>query len=333
MPELRKDPIVDRWVIVAPDRALRPNEFSATDRQSPRARATCEFCEGNEAATPGELLALRWAGTAADQPGWRVRVVPNKYPALDIDAQANGLSAGLHEWTPGIGRHEVIIESPRHLIGAAEQSAENIGEVFEVYRQRMLAIKQDQRLVYGLVFKNVGSLAGASLEHVHSQLVGLPIVPVQVADELARSRELMAASGRCIFCDLVDRERAAGVRMVLDTPEFVAFCPFAARTPFETWLLPVRHESHFENISGALVAQLAQTLKRVLDRIEARLDRLAYNYLIHTAPFDTPALGHYHWHIEIIPRVTTIAGFEWGSGFNINPLPPEDAAALLADAS
>jgi UDPglucose--hexose-1-phosphate uridylyltransferase len=328
MPDLRKDPIVGRWVIIAKNRAKRPHEL--VDGMPVRAAGSfCPFCEGSESHTPHEIAAYRQPGTHRDRPGWRVRVVPNKFPALEIEGDLGKRGQGMYDMMRGVGAHEVIIESPKHLTSATDLSVESLREVLWIYRDRLLDLQKDKRLVHGMVFKNVGAAAGASLEHTHSQLIVTPIVPINVAEEIAGSQAYYGYRGRCVYCDMIEQELAFEKRIVVDSPGFVAFCPFAARFPFETWILPAHHASHYETLSRGSAEELARVIKRVLAKIEGALDRPAYNYIIHTAPFDTPALGHYHWHIEIIPRVTKTAGFEWGTGFYINPVPPEEAATFM----
>ncbi len=329
MSDLRKDPIVGRWVIIAKNRAKRPNELN--DGLLERASGFCPFCEGHETHTPGEIVAYRQAGTPRDAPGWRVRVVPNKFPALEIEGDLNKRGQGLYDLMNGVGAHEVIIESPRHLRSTAELDDATLGDVFWIYRERLLDLKRDTRLLHGMVFKNVGAAAGASLEHIHSQLIVTPIVPISVVEEIEGSHAFYRYRGRCVFCDMIEQELAFEQRIVFDSPGFVAFCPFAARFPFETWIVPTTHASHYETLSRGGADELARVIRRVMQKIEAALDRPAYNYIIHTAPFDTQALDHYHWHIEIIPRVTKTAGFEWGTGFYINPVPPEEAATFMRD--
>jgi UDPglucose--hexose-1-phosphate uridylyltransferase len=231
----------------------------------------------------------------------------------------------------GIGAHEVIIECPQHEITMANLSEENIREVLWVYRDRLVDLKKDPRLVYGMVFKNVGAAAGASLEHTHSQLIVTPIVPINVWEEMTGALEFFNYRGRCIYCDMIHQELASNNRIVLDTPNFVSLAPFASRFPFETWILPKNHNSHYENIQKTEVDELGMVLKTILLKLEVALEKPAYNYIIHTSPFDTQALPHYHWHIEVIPRLTRVAGFEWGTGFYINPVPPEQAAAFLRE--
>lgn len=327
-PELRKDPIVGRWVIIATDRAKRP--VPPKDEPYPPIE-TCPFCEGNERHTPHEILAYRSRGTRPDEPGWRVRVVPNKYPALQIEGDLNKRGDGIYDRMNGVGAHEVILECPFHEASLTNLTEENIREIMWVYRDRLVDLKKDPRLVYGMLFKNVGAAAGASLEHSHSQLIVTPIVPVNVWEEMTGALEFFNYRGRCIFCDMVYQESSTGKRVVMETQHFLAFCPYAARFPFETWLVPKHHNSHFENIQKIEVDELATVLKTVLMKLEVALDRPAYNYIVHTSPFDTQMLPHYHWHVEVIPRLTRVAGFEWGTGFYINPVPPEQAAAFLRD--
>lgn len=329
MPELRKDPIVGRWVIIATERAKRPVAPKNEPAHPPG--SLCPFCVGGELNTPTEILAYRDRQSKPNEPGWRVRVVPNKFPALQIEGDLNKRGDGIYDKMNGVGAHEVIIECPQHELSMANLSEENIREVLWVYRDRLVDLKKDPRLVYGMVFKNVGAAAGASLEHSHSQLIVTPIVPINVWEEMNGALEFFDYRGRCIFCDMIHQELGNEKRVVLETTNFVSLAPFASRFPFETWILPKNHASHFENIQRNEVEELGTVLKTILMKLEVALDRPSYNYIIHTAPFDTQALPHYHWHVEIIPRLTRVAGFEWGTGFYINPVPPEQAAAYLRD--
>jgi UDPglucose--hexose-1-phosphate uridylyltransferase len=257
--------------------------------------------------------------------------VPNKFPALQIEGSLNKRGEGMYDVMNGVGAHEVIIETPRHELTLTQLSEDNIREVLWAYRDRMVDLKKDPRLVYGLLFKNVGMAGGASVEHTHSQLIVTPIVPIWVWEEMKGSQEFYNYRGRCIYCDMIQQELDSESRIVLDTPNFVAFCPFASRFPFETWLLPKKHSSHFENIQKQEVDELGTVLKTVLSKLELSLDSPPYNYIIHTGPFDIQDLPHYHWHMEIFPRLTRIAGFEWGTGFYINPVCPEQTAEFLRE--
>jgi len=327
MPELRKDPIIGRWVIIATERAKRPTDFAVEPKEP--TPTFCPFCEGNEDKTPPEITAYRAPGTAPNRPGWRLRVVPNKFPALQIEGNLDKRGVGVYDRMNGIGAHEVIIETPQHAISLTALSPEQIQDVLWAYRDRLNDLKRDVRFTYGMVFKNVGKTAGASLEHSHSQIIVLPTVPRTVADEMRGSKVFYEYRGRCLFCDIISQELEDGDRVVLDTDNFLAYEPYAARFPFETWVVPKRHMSHFEDIARQGTEELARCLKTTLAKIEQALNMPAYNYIIHTSPFDVAQIDHYHWHIEIIPRLTRVAGFEWGTGFYINPVPPEAAAEFL----
>ena len=331
MSDLRKDPIVGRWVIVAENRAARPQDFESEAQDAGRKAngRICPFCEGNEQHTPAEIAAVREPNSVVDRTGWRVRVVPNKFPALETEGELDRKSDGLYDMMQGVGAHEVIIESPRHIFSTSELSETELAEVLCIYRDRLVELKKDRRLAYGMVFKNVGQAAGASLEHLHSQLIATPIVPINVWEEMTGSLEFYNYRGCCVYCDMIRRELEEKKRIVLETSEFVALSPFASRFAYETWILPKIHSSRYENVDSTVAAELSGVLKVVIEKLENVLEKPAYNYIIHTAPFDTNEVGHYHWHIEIMPRVSKAAGFEWGTGFYINPVPPENAAAVL----
>ena len=327
MPELRKDPVTGSWVIIATERAKRPLTI-----QTKKARddsGQCPFCEGREDQTPPEILAYRDPSKPANGKGWRVRVIPNRFPALQPDIEVDRRREGIYDTTNGVGAHEIVIECPFHEVSIARLSEENIRGVVAIYRERLAALTQDKRLAYGMIFKNVGAAAGASLGHSHSQLIATPIVPATVQSEMEGSRQFFDKRRHCGYCEMIEQEVASGKRTVLSTSHFVSFAPFAARFPFETWILPRTHGSHFEDISATEIGALATTLKIVFQALETALDAPAYNYIIHTAPLHAPPLPHYHWHIEILPRLTELAGFEWGTGFHINPVPPEQAAEFL----
>ena len=329
MPDLRKDPIVGRWVIIASARAKRPHDFDSTQqRQKGR---FCPFCEGHEDKTPDEIIAYRKPGSQRNREGWRIRVVPNKFPALEIEGQLNKRGEGIYDMMRGVGAHEVIIESPRHLVSTSDLSEEESPRsVLGLSRSAGRPEKGPAASLWN-DFQERGAAAGASLEHTHSQLIVTPIVPINVWEEMTGSLEFSNYRGRCVYCDMIQQELATEKRIVVDTPAFVAFCPFASRFPFETWILPKNHSSHFENIQKNEVDELSGVMRQVIVKVEAALDQPAYNYIIHTAPFDTQELAHYHWHIEIMPSLTKTAGFEWGTGFYINPVPPEQAAAFLRE--
>ena len=322
MSELRHDPIAGSWVIMAPERAARPLDFRRPPPQA-QARESCPFCPGRESMTPPEISSIR-AGDA-----WRIRVVPNKYPALRVEGELRTGGDGLLESMTGVGAHEVVIEGPEHVLSLTELPGDRIAAILETYRSRLVDLKRDMRLAYGLVFKNVGERAGASLEHVHSQIIATPVVPERVHAEFERCAGYLRATHRCRPCDLVARELKEGVRVVAETPRFAAIEPWAAKSPFETHLVPKEHTAHFEAIDDGAIAELAGLLQSTLKRVERALDGPAYNVLIHTAPLNGHSPEAWHWRIEIIPRVAGLAGFEWGTGFFINTVPPEAAAEFL----
>lgn len=329
MPELRKDPIIRRWVVIARERAKRPSDFSHKGIQEDD--AFCPFCEGNEDKTPPEILAYRKAGTQPNKPGWRVRVISNKFPALRIEGDLAKRGIGMYDEMNGIGAHEVFVETPAHHRSSSSLKASELEEVIWAYRDRMVDLKKDRRLVYGLIFKNVGREAGASLTHTHSQLIATPFVPIRISEEIRGSKDYYSYRGRCIFCDMVREELSFKERIVAETAEFLSFGPFASRFPFETWIVPKKHFSHFEDSPKQVIEDFALILKKTITKLEIALEQAPYNYLIHSSPFDCDFLKEYHWHLEIIPRLTKVAGFEWGTGCYINPVSPEDASKYLRE--
>jgi len=292
----------------------------------------CPFCPGNETKTPSEVLAYRPNGTGRDSDGWTVRVVPNKFPALGIEGSLNRQAEGMFDKMNGIGAHEVVIETPDHDVTLADLSEKRIEDVLWAFRDRILDLKKDKRFKYILIFKNHGQAAGATLEHSHGQLIALPIVPKHVLEEMEGAKQYFVYKERCVFCDIVRQETEADIRVISEDDNFLTLAPYAPRFPFETWIIPQRHESAFENSSSQVYESLSKSLKNLLTRADQVLDSPAYNLVIHTAPIQEPALDYYHWHIEFMPRLTKTAGFEWGTGFYQNPTPPEEAAKYLKEA-
>jgi UDPglucose--hexose-1-phosphate uridylyltransferase len=326
--ELRKDPVTGRWVIISTERRKRPTDFRLESvKISPD--DSCPFCEGREAKTHRELLAYRRNGSRADGPGWDLRVVANQFPVLRVEGTLDRQGEGLFDKMNGIGAHEVIIESPRHEDELATLPDEGIERVLWAFRERILDLKRDQRFRYIVAFKNHGAAAGASLEHSHSQLIALPIVPREVRDEVDGARAHYQAKERCVFCDIVRQESQDDRRLIAQNADMVAIAPYAPRFPFETWLLPTRHQAMFEDTPRHEIASLARLLGDILRRMNRMLESPPYNLLIHSAPLGEPAGEYFHWHIEIIPKLTKVAGFEWATGFYLNPTSPEEAAQVL----
>lgn len=329
MPELRKDPIIGRWVIISTERGKRPSDFGVTTEK--KGSKLCPFCTGNESATPPEIMAFRPDGSKVDTPGWTMRVIPNKYPALKIEGDLNREGHGIFDKMNGIGAHEVIVESPDHFADFADFDDRTCQDVIWAYRMRITDLQKDPRFRYIMVFKNFGEAAGASLEHAHSQLIATPIVPKRVTEELEGAREYFNFKERCIFCDIIKQEMRDDERVVAYNDNFIALEPFAPRMPFETWLLPINHYAAFEDIPEKAIPDLAALLKETLKRLAISLNNAPYNYILHTKPVEDGHSDCYHWHIEIMPKLTKVAGFEWGTGFYINPTAPEDAAKYLRE--
>jgi UDPglucose--hexose-1-phosphate uridylyltransferase len=325
MPDLRIDPICGRRVYIAEERLGRPNDFvtvearHATLVDAQAARDACPFCAGHEAATPHSSAEVHDA-----QGQWQVRVVPNKFPAVSFASAAPGA-------------HEVVIESPSHVAEILDLDASQFASVLSVYRDRLAHWASDGRLRHGIVFKNSGCSAGASLEHIHSQLIALPYVSPNVEAELAGAQQFGAAHGGCIFCNTIAQEIAAGERLVFDDAGYAVLCPYAARQPFETWILPTHHAARFDQTPDAELPGLATAIRGLLLRLASVCRsagrELAYNLVLHTGPFDETHAHYYHWHWELIPRTTHLAGLEWGAGVYINPVSPERAARELRGAT
>ena len=331
MPELRKDAVTGRWVIIATDRAKRPSDF-VRERVEIKGSSFCPFCYKAEGKTPPEILAYRPDGSARNTPGWTLRVVPNKFPALGIEGALGRQAEGLYDKMNGIGAHEVIIETPDHNLTLARMPVNRIEDVLWAYRDRIVDLTRDRRFKYILIFKNHGDAAGASLEHTHSQLIALPVVPKRVLEEVEGAKNYYDYKERCVFCDMIRQEMESQTRVVAENDAFLAAAPFASRFPFELWILPKNHQSNFEGCGKHEFEHLASILKDMLVRLDATLDLPAYNFIIHTSPIPDANNDYYHWHFEIMPKLIKVAGFEWGSGFYINPTPPEEAAKFLREA-
>lgn len=335
MPELRKDPIVGRWVIIATERAKRPDDFNVPSESPPEGE--CPFCEGHESHTPPEIRAVRGSGSKPNGPGWKVRVVPSVKPILRIEGKLNRRGWGVYDLIDGIGAHEIIVETPQHIDNICDLDTQQIIHTINYYKERLIDLDKDPRFKYVLIFKNYGwSAGGGRVKHSRSQLIATPVVPKRVKEELAGSKRYFDYHERCVFCDLIEQEIASKERVVIDIDGFIAVTPFASRFPFEVWILPKKHSCDFTNLESGQVKDLAEVLRELLLKIKKGLKNPPYNYILHTAPYRRFKPGYwktvdqdYHWHLEIMPRLTRVAGFEWGTGFYICPLPPENAAEFL----
>ena len=338
MPELRKDPILGRWVIIATERAKRPDQFSSQTQEA-LVEQPCPFCEGNESQTPPEIYAIRPKHTPANGRGWELRVVSSISPFLRIEGDLDRRGRGLYDIMNGIGAHEVVVETNQHIANMADLNEEQISKVLTCYIDRIVDLEKDRRFKYVLVIKNYGWIAGGGrVNHSRSQLIATPVNPKRVKEELVGARNYYDYHERCIFCDLIKQELQSNDRLILDIDGFIAIAPFAARFPFEVWILPKEHSSDFTKLDRGMCLDLGRIMKKVLSKLKKGLNGPPYNYILHTAPFRRVKVGYwksidydYHWHIEIMPRLTRVAGFEWGTGFYICPLPPEDAAKFLRE--
>ena len=284
--------------------------------------------------TPPEVYAERPDGIPENGVDWSVRVVSNKYPALEIEGELDPREDGVYRSMRGVGAHEVIIESPDHHADLASLADGQIAGVARAARERILDLTGDRRFRYIQVFKNFGAEAGATLEHGHTQLIATPTVPRRLDEELGGFAIHERANGGCILCAIVEQERRTASRVLLETEKFLAFEPFAARFPYETWIVPTYHEAAYEVSSDEDLAAFGATLGETLRRISRHLDRPPYNFVLHTAPINEPSASRplFHWHLEIMPKLTKVAGFEWGTGFYINSVTPEAAAEALRGA-
>jgi UDPglucose--hexose-1-phosphate uridylyltransferase len=331
MPELRQDPATKQWVIIARERAKRPHDFvrPVLPPPLPEYKEDCPFCPGNESMTPPETMAYRRGGLP-NGPGWWVRTVPNKFSAL---VPAGSISRkeeeGLFRKMDGVGQHEVIIESPQHNLFIPLMEDKQVEEVLLAYRERYLALREDPRFKLIIIFKNHGRGAGTSLEHPHSQLVATPIVPLNIRHRFEKAASHYDDDGTCVYCDILREGLRVRTRLIMETDRFVTFHPFASRAPFETWILPKEHQASFGSISTGDAKEFAGVLKTTLLKLYKGLSNPDFNYIIHTAPTKDEHEEYFHWHLQILPRLVTPAGFELGTGIFINTALPEETAAFI----
>lgn len=349
MNEMRYDWLGDRWVIFAPNRLLRPDNYRQSLPQvHPSSHSVaedpkrCPFCCGSEDQTPEPTLVLR----TNSQVPWSVRVVPNKFPAIQSDSdsllsaiegvsleqptQCDGSSDDLFLRKQTRGGHEVIIEAPSHVQSITQLHTDHAALIFEAYQQRLRYWRKVQAMRYAVVFKNNGADAGASLVHAHSQLICVDFLPSDVLKTQRRSLEYLRSHSKCYACEVLARELKLGQRLVAQTESFVALCPFASRLPYSVSILPLRHQSAFEECSASQIAELARLVQHTLRAIELEHPGAAYNYVLQTAPLDAHDPAAFHWRLKILPRLSKVAGFEWSSDCYINTVLPEDAASALA---
>ncbi len=329
MPQLRKDPVLKQWVIVSPERGKRPMDYKSEPHKD-EDQHNCPFCEGNEKLTPSESLSFRKAGTQPNQPGWWVRTFPDQKPILIPTGDVWREGIGMFDAMNSIGIHEIVVEVPQHNQTLQNVSIDQVKELVWAYKQRLLEIKKNPRYKHFMVVKNSGK-GVSSFTHSHSHIVATPIIPKRIEEEIDGAREYFHYHDRCVYCDIIRQELEQNSRIISSDSMFLAFCPFAARFPFEIMIIPKAHQPFFENLDKEHVNGFANILQVALKKMQSLLPNLPYNYIIHTSPCTDSYRDFFHWHLEIIPKLTQIAGFEWGSGFYINPTPPEDAAQMLRE--
>jgi UDPglucose--hexose-1-phosphate uridylyltransferase len=330
MPQLRQDPVTGRWVAIATERAKRPSSFTRAPVAVVPATAQCPFCYGHEAMTPPEVVAFRPVETEPNSPGWDIRVVPNLYPAFGpADGTPSVSEHGLYRAMNGAGVHEVIVSSPSHRDDLADLPIATIERVVDSWVERFQAHRVNPIVQYVLLINNHGKEAGASLEHPHSQLFGIPLIPPNAQEELEGIRRYRLEHGRCVYCDIVAREREVGDRVIFENEDFLVYAPYASRTPFEASIVPLRHHARFEDMLPGERRAFAEALSELTSRVTHGLNDPPFNFFLHSAPTQAAPDVDYHWHLELLPKLAVAAGFELGSGVMINVATPEAAAECL----
>lgn len=329
MSELRLNLITREWVVIASERAKRPGEFtnSRVERPTPPAYLhSCPFCAGNEYKTSEERFRL------SDGDGWRVRVVANRYPAVSTTGEKTRHMDALMRSVSGVGIHEVIIEHPVHNVPTALFELKHLEDIIRVYKERFIAANLDPRVEHVIIFKNHGEGAGTAVDHAHSQLIATPVVPYQFRDRVRAAMHFFDDTGECLHCAMIKRERSDGVRIVTETEHFLTFVPYAALSPFHTWIFPKRHTASFSDITEPEITGLAWHLKQLLAKFYVGLENPDFNYVIRSSRPQDSHNEYCHWHLSVVPRLSKAAGFELGSGMYINTVLPEESAAFLRTA-
>jgi UDPglucose--hexose-1-phosphate uridylyltransferase len=368
VPEYRQDPLTGRIVIVAEERASRPHQFDIENGNvydpSETYRQSCPFCEGNELLTPNEITAFRPVNSLPDSSGWAVRVVPNKFPAVIQNVPDSLLWFSNYSWLgnyspkfyhpgnelfkkpiSGFGHHEVIIDTPRHILSISEMTDHEIIDLFRMYQDRLRSLRKEKCWKYVQIFKNVGAAAGASIPHSHSQLLAMPFIPQMILTIWEKASEYSYTQTKqkikqnlpdCVWCYRLKSEIQEQKRIVEESPHFITLCPFVSRFPGEVEIYPKSHEPNFDD--NVQIPELALLVRRTIIRLEKAVTGikkpLAYNLVLNTEPFESPVpslKNIFHWHLSILPSLSRAAGFEWGTGLHINPISPEKTAFQLAN--
>ncbi len=325
MSELRLNLVTGDWVIIATDRAQRPNDFlaDAPARDIPAHDSDCPFCTGNESKTPEEIARVPEDGA------WQLRVVPNRFPALSAKVQPIRNNNGRLHQIGGFGSHEVIIESPAHNHTLTDIDHAQMLQLLELYRTRFLQLYATPGIEHVIIFKNYGEAAGTSLMHPHSQIIATPIVPIQMRERMHEYMRYFDHTGECLMCNTLADELSDGRRIIIESEHFVSFIPYAALSPLHLWLFPRRHEDSFGKVSDEELADLAEHLQKLLTLLKLAVGDPSFNYTIRSDSMQSNHRRCSHWYLSIVPRVTQAAGFEMGSGMYINHTIPEESAAFL----
>jgi UDPglucose--hexose-1-phosphate uridylyltransferase len=337
MHELRKDILLGRWVAVLSE-SKAPSEYDLSSNNR-KAESNCIFCPGRENETPSEIASIRRPGTLPNTPGWWVRAFPSFNPIFQVEGDLGRRALGIYDKMNSVGANEILVESPEHNKRPEDMGIEQMIRIITLYRDRLVDLEKDSRLRYILIYKNSGKDAGEIFSHPVSYLMATPVIPKKVKDELDSAKEYYNYKERCIFCDIVSEELRVGERIILETKNFVAFCPYAAKFPFESWIIPRRHNCAFHEIEQNEIEDMGFILMSILKKLRLIFNDPPFNYFLHTAPNMVPRKNHwhtlgedFHWHLEIIPRLRRMSGFEWGSGFYILQTSPENAAKYLREA-
>jgi len=327
-PELRRNPTDGRWVIVSADRGKRPSDLKSAAVQSQK--ESCPFCPGNENKTPSEIFAAGDTARAPNTPEWRERIFYSLNPVVSLEEELDRQGEGMFDMMSGFGVHEVIVNTPLHEESIATMPLEQLNELILLWKSRLHKLRANPNLKFAMVFGNRGEKAGATIEHSHSQIIATPAVPYRVAIEITTGYDYFISREKCVFCDIFENE-IGGERCLWENGNFIVICPYAPRFPYELWIIPKRHSSHFDETEDSDLAGLASAFQSAVKALNKTLNDPPYSFVLHSAPFIEKRMVHYHWHFEIMPRLSNVAGFEWGTGFYINSVPPEVACSTLKE--
>jgi len=335
--EVRKDYLLDRWVVIATERGRRPTDFAKQEREKAKID-TCPLCPGNEHMTPPAVLVYLKSGKGIrkdkDKNGfrhrnWLIRCIPNLYPAFNPPKEKTSRKQIMKssDLAVAVGHHEVLVESPAHDEHPADARIPQLAHVINAYVNRLRELSAKPYVKYVSIFRNHGLEAGASLSHAHSQIIATPFVPKIVEEELKASRRFWKQNKKCVYCDILQKE-SDGPRLILENSEFVVFAPWASANPLEFWIFPKRHEATLLDMPKSEVKAFAETLKSCLNGLKRLVNDPPYNFGFHLT-INKDAREYYHWHLEVYPKLTIWAGFEKSTGMYINTVIPETAAESL----